>query len=102
MQRTLSLVLKKTYPLSLCEIKILEIKRPLKPEEIPEKKKKTKIEKEQAKPIEEEIIDQVAEIEKEKKEKAEKEIKKTQEKAAKVESKETPKKSVAKSSIVPS
>lgn len=84
-QRTLSLVLKKTYPLSLCEIRILEIIRPLKPEEVPEIKKK-KIE-ERIKPLDEEIIDQIAEIEKEKKEKAEKEIKKTQEIASKVEDK---------------
>jgi len=85
-QRTLSLVLKKTYPLSLCEIRILEIIRPLKPEEIPEKKKITKA-KEQIKQFEEEIIDQVAELEKEKKEKAEEEIKKTQKKAAETEKK---------------
>jgi ribosomal protein S3AE len=84
MQRTLSLVLKKTYPLSLCEIRILEITRPLKPEEVPKIKKKKEV-IEETKPLEEEIIDQVAEIEKEKKEKAEKEIKKTQKKALKVE-----------------
>ena len=84
MQRTLSLVLKKTYPLSLCEIRILEITRPLKSEEVPEIKKKKETIKE-TKPIEEEIIDQIAEIEKEKKEKAEKEIEKTQEMALKVE-----------------
>jgi ribosomal protein S3AE len=87
MQRTLSLVLKKTYPLSLCEIRILEIKRPLKSEEIPEIKKKKETIKE-TKQLEEEIIDQVAEIEKEKKEKAEIEIKKTQERALKAEKKE--------------
>ena len=86
MQRSLSLILKKTYPLSLCEIRVLEIKRELSKEEIPKIKKKPKTE--QAKPLEEEIIDQVAELEKEKKEKAEKEIKKTQEKAAKVEKSE--------------
>jgi len=84
MQRTLSLVLKKTYPLSLCEIRILEITRPLKSEEVPEIKKKKET-AEETKPIEEEIIDQIAEIEKEKKEKAEKEIEKTQEMALKVE-----------------
>ena len=94
MQRTLSLVLKKTYPLSLCEIRILEIVRPLKSAEIPEIKAKPK-EDTSKKPLgvldEEGIIDQVAEIEKEKKEKAEREIEKTQEMALKVEAgKETP------------
>lgn len=86
MQRTLSLVLKKTYPLSLCEIRILEITRPLKPEEVPKRKKKKESIKE-TKPLEEEIIDQVAELEKAKKEKAEKEIEKTQKKALKIEDK---------------
>jgi ribosomal protein S3AE len=96
MQRSLSLILKKTYPLSLCEIRILEIKRPLEKEEIPKIKKKEEIE--QSKPLEEEIIDQVAELEKEKKEKAEKEIKKTQEKAVKVEkAEEKTKKKTSKS-----
>jgi ribosomal protein S3AE len=92
MQRALSLVLKKTYPLSLCEIRILEITRPLKSEEVPEIKKKKETAKE-TKPLEKEIIDQIAEIEieKEKKEKAEKEIEKTQEMALKVEEgEETP------------
>ena len=78
LQRSLSLVLKKTYPLSLCEIRILELKRELTPKEIPKVKKEIK---QEIKPLEEEIIDQVAELEKEKKEKAEKEIRKTQEKA---------------------
>src|SRR4030042_5944647 len=96
MQRILSLILKKTYPLSLCEIRTLEIKRPLNPEEVPKIKRKKKIAKE-TKPLEKEIIDQVAELEKEKKEKAEKEIEKTQKKASKVEEnelklKETPEK----------
>ena len=84
MQKSLSLVLKKTYPLSLCEIRILEIKRPLTPEEIPKVKKKTPL-KQEPKQLEEEVIDQVAELEKEKREKAEEEIKKTQEKAEKIE-----------------
>jgi len=86
-QRALSLVLKKTYPLSLCEIRILEIIRPLKSEEIPKIKIKKEI-PEETKQLEEEIIDQIAEIEKEKKEKAELEIKKAQEKALKTENKE--------------
>ena len=90
MQKSLSLVLKKTYPLSLCEIRILEVKRPLSSEEIPKIKKKEKAEKE-PKQLEEEVIDQVAELEKEKKEKAEKEIKKTQEKAKLREDTEKPK-----------
>jgi len=90
MQRMLSLVLKKTYPLSLCEIRIFEIIRPLKPEEVPEIKKKKET-AEETKPLEEDIIDQMAEIEEEKKERAEKEIEKTQEMALKVEAgKETP------------
>lgn len=93
-QRALSLVLKKTYPLSLCEIRILEIIRPLKPEEIPEIKTKSEKElkeieaKKNLGSLDEEIVDQIAEIEKEKLEKAEKEIKKTQEKALEVESEE--------------
>ena len=35
MQKPLSLVLKKTYPLSLCEVRVLAIKRPLEKEEVP-------------------------------------------------------------------
>ena len=86
-QKTLSLVLKKTYPLSLCEIRILEIKRPLKPEEVPEIKEKPK--KTELKETEqEEIIDQLEEIEREKIKQAEKEIKQAQEKAANLESSE--------------
>ena len=98
MQRPLSLSLKKTYPLSLCEIRVLEIKRPLNPEEVPKIKKK-KIEETKEKPKEklEEGLDQLAEIEEEKK-KAEEEIKRTQEKAAKLEEKaEKPEKEKAKS-----
>jgi len=87
MQRALSLILKKTYPLSLCEIRILEITRHLKPKEIPKIKIKKETTKE-TKPLEEEIIDQVAEIEKEKKEKAKKEIEETQKKALKIQDKE--------------
>lgn len=34
-QKTLSLYLKKTYPLSLCEIRMFDIRRKLNPEEIP-------------------------------------------------------------------
>jgi len=80
MQRPLSLVLKKTYPLSMCEIRVLEIKRKLEKDEVPEKKEK-KVEKvEKA-----EFVDQLAEIEEEKKKKAEEDIKKTQEKAAEIE-----------------
>lgn len=79
MQRPLSLYLKKTYPLSLCEIRILEKIRPLTPEEVPKIKEKPKIEKE-------EFIDQLEEIEQERIKKAEQEIKQTQEKAANVES----------------
>ncbi|MFH1358480.1 MAG: hypothetical protein ABIH37_01175 [archaeon] len=90
LQKQLSIHLKKTYPLSLCEIRVLEIKRPLKSKEIPKKIKKI-ISKEdeikkQAETIQEpEVIDQLKEIEDEKIKKAQEEIKKTQEKAAKKE-----------------
>jgi len=82
-QKPLSLMLKKTYPLSLCEIRILEIKRPLKPEEIPKKKKIEKMIQE--KQESEDVIDQLKEIEDEKIKKAEEEIKEAQEKAAEIE-----------------
>lgn len=82
LQKPLSLVLKKTYPLSLCEIRILEIKRSLKPEEIPEIIKK-KIEEKK------EFIDQLKEIEEEKIREAEEEIHETQIEAIKKESEET-------------
>jgi len=85
LQKPLSLVLKKTYPLSLCEIRVLEIIRPLKESEIPKiTKKEPSKEDEKGKPEKiEQGLDQLAEIEQEKIEKAEKEIKKTQEKATK-------------------
>jgi ribosomal protein S3AE len=85
MQRSLSLVMKKTYPLSLCEIRAIEIIRPLRPEEVPKIKPKEKI-KEKASE-EGEYIDQMKEIEDEKIKKAEKEIKETQDKATKIEEK---------------
>ena len=83
MQRFLSLTLKKTYPLSLCEIRILEIKRPLDPKEIPKIKPKKKIKETETEKAEiEEGLDQLAEIEAEQKMKeAETEIKETQKKA---------------------
>jgi len=84
LQKPLSLSLKKTYPLSLCEIRVLEIVRPLNPEEIPKIKKKAIVEEE------EEIIDQIGEIEKEKIKQAEKNIKKAQEKAIEKETSEKP------------
>jgi len=83
MQRPLSLILKKTYPLSFCEIRVLEIKRSLKQEEIPKIKKKKVIE-EKKEEVEEEI-DQMKEIEEERIKKAQEEIKKTQEKASEKE-----------------
>jgi ribosomal protein S3AE len=86
LQKPLSLVLKKTYPLSLCEVRVLEIKRPLAPEEIPKVKPKAeepKPKKEKARI--EEGLDQFQEIEEELKKKAEKEIKETQKKAAEKE-----------------
>lgn len=70
MQKALSLTLKKTYPLSLCEIRALEIIRPLSIEEIPKVEKKVE-------EIKAEPEDKVKE--------AEEEIEKTQEKAIKVE-----------------
>jgi len=82
-QRPLSLVLKKTYPLSLCEIRMVEIKRKLEPNEIP--KIERKIEKVKEAKQEEDFIDQMKEIEEEKIKRAEKEIKETQEKADKKE-----------------
>lgn len=90
MQKSLSLMLKKTYPLSLCEIRILEIKRPLTPDEIPKIKPKETKSREDASQKSlgvrdkepEEFIDQMKEIEDEKIKQAEKEIKETQEKAA--------------------
>jgi len=84
LQKPLSLKLKKTYPLSLCEIRVLEILRPLKPEEIP------KIDKEKEQEIKE-TIKKVEESDKEQIEKAEKEIKETRKKATKIEEKEKPK-----------
>lgn len=82
MQKPLSLVLKKTYPLSLCEIRILEIKRPLEKEEVPEKIKETLVKVEES---DEGILDQLKEIEDEKIRKAQEDIKETQEKAVKKE-----------------
>lgn len=95
LQKLLSLVLKKTYPLSLCEIRLLEVKRPLNPEEVPKIKKKVEVLREndedqseiQEKPKIEKGLDQLSEIEeeikKQKVEKAQEDIKKTQEKASK-------------------
>jgi len=90
MQKPLSLSLKKTYPLSLCEIRVLEIKRDLNPTEIPKIKEK-RTELKQIKKTEkiEQGLDQLAEIEEEQKKKqAEEEIKRTQKKAEKIESEE--------------
>ena len=77
LQKPLSLKLKKTYPLSLCEIRVFEIVRKLRPEEVPKVEKK-KIEKV------EETLDQFEEMEQEKIKEAEKEIKQAQERAIKV------------------
>jgi len=78
LQKPLSLKLKKTYPLSLCEIRVLEIIRPLKPKEKP-KIKKQKTEEVEEKPEEKESIEE------EKIKEAEKQIKKTQKKAEELE-----------------
>jgi ribosomal protein S3AE len=91
MQKPLSLNLKKTYPLSLCEIRILEVKRKLEANEVPKvrPKKKEEIKEEKI----EQGLDQLAEIEEEEKKKeAEKEIKKTQKKAIEKEEKPAVKK----------
>ena len=88
-QRPLSLSLKKTYPLSFCEIRALEIGRDLTDEEkkaVSEKAKGVKVEKKAEAPSEE-VIDQMQEIEEEKKKKAEEEIKETQGEAVKKEEK---------------
>jgi len=77
LQKPLSLVLKKTYPLSLCEIRILEIKRPLEEKEKPQIEKKAE--------LKEEVFDQLAEIEEERIKEAELAIKETQKKAAEIE-----------------
>jgi ribosomal protein S3AE len=86
LQKSLSLILKKTYPLSLSEIRILEIKRMLNPEEIP---KIEKIERQDKK----KFIDQMQELEEEKKKSAELEIKETQSKARDLEIKQEEKES---------
>jgi ribosomal protein S3AE len=85
LQKPLSLVLKKTYPLSLCEIRLIEIKRQLEENEIPEiKERKISLEpprrKQKDEPIEE-GLDQMAEIEQSRIQQAEQEIKETQEEA---------------------
>ncbi len=88
LQRPLSLTLKKTYPLSLCEIRILEIKRELEPNEIPKITKKPEKQPEQIS----EGLDQFKELEIAKQQ-AELKIKETQEKATKLETKSEEKES---------
>lgn len=83
-QKPLSLMLKKTYPLSFCEIRVLEILRPLKKDEIKEVKKKVKEKKEDVEPVKE-IEGEKGESETEKIKKAEEEIKKTQKKVTEKE-----------------
>jgi len=90
-QRPLSLSLKKTYPLSFCEIRALEIGRDLTDEEkvtVKEKAKTVKVEKKVEAPSEE-VIDQMQEIEEEEEKKrlAEGEIRETQASAIKKEEK---------------
>lgn len=79
-QKPLSLILKKTYPLSLCEIRILELKRPLEKEEIPKKKPK-----EMEKEDEKNLLDEIKGAEDEKIKEAQLTIKETQKKATKKE-----------------
>ncbi|MEK6914863.1 MAG: hypothetical protein AABW83_04390 [Nanoarchaeota archaeon] len=82
LQKNLSLILKKTYPLSLCEIRILEVKRILENSEVPKKLEKKEIEE----TVEDKgFIDQIAEIEEEMIKKAEEDMKKTQIEAVKKE-----------------
>jgi len=84
MQRPLSLMLKKTYPLSFCEIRVLEIVRPLNEDELKEVKKivkEIKIKEEK----EEEFIDQMKEVEEERVKRAEAEMKKVQAEVSKKE-----------------
>lgn len=82
LQKPLSLVLKKTYPLSLCEIRVLAIKRPLEKSEVPKKVARKKVEETKE---EEGFIDQMAEIEAEKVKAAEEDMDKAQKKASKKE-----------------
>jgi len=70
LQKSLSTFLKKVYPLSLCEIRVLEIERDLKEKGIGDSKKEFLKEEE---------------IEKEKIKEAEEEIKRTQERASRIE-----------------
>jgi len=80
LQKSLSLFLKKTYPLSLCEIRILEVKRPLLKEEIPEKKTlKDKVDEEKK---EIGLVEELKKIEEDKIKEAVEEIKKVQKKAS--------------------
>ena len=79
MQKSLSLVLKKTYPLSLCEIRMVSIERKLQPDEVPAIKVREK-------PVEQTSLTQIeAQEQEEKIKEAEAEIKKTQKKASKKE-----------------
>ena len=80
LQKPLSLVLKKTYPLSLCEIRLIEVVRPLNEGEAKKiTKKKISLEPPKRKQEDkiEEGLDQMQEIE-EARRKAEEEIKETQ------------------------
>jgi ribosomal protein S3AE len=99
LQKPLSLKLKKTYPLSLCEIRVLEIVRPLRPEEVPKltEKKKEDIQetKLQADEFEEKKIEKAEEEIKQAQEKAE-ELQKIQESESKSEEKDSDKKPIQK------
>jgi ribosomal protein S3AE len=85
MQKELSLILKKIYPLSLCEIKSLEIEKDL---EVKEKaKKETSEEKPAKEPKEEKEIEEIQE-ENEKTEKKERKPRKKEEKIEEVSASE--------------
>ena len=91
LQKPLSLKLKKTYPLSLCEIRIFEVIRSLKPEEIPKKEKKKEEKAKLIKTEEEtsisrgEASEKPLDISDEEVKDAEKVIKETQKKASELE-----------------
>ena len=101
-QRALSLVLKKTYPLSLCEIRILELKKDL---EI--KEKKAEIDKKEAKVDKKEVGEKEVKIDKKeikeadanKKEVGEKEVKKPEGNSEKILIKEIEKENLQSKKI---
>lgn len=101
-QRPLSLMLKKTYPLSLCEIRVFEVIKPLTDEEKKSIKKSEKKEEENGTKKETQTISE--EITSASIKEAESEIKETQNKASKIqatveEDTEKPKKKATKKTV---